>query len=1022
MKKLYAFLTSLPFMSFIFLALAFSMAIATFVESSYGTPTARALVYNTHWFEALWGLFAFNLLNNIFRYRFFTSRRFTLGLFHVSFLVMILGGGITRYFSFEGMMHIRENESANYILSSEDYFYAGFGDQEKDKVVRFSEITPKQYKAKFDVNGLKVKVKSTGFIENAERKAIPAEKGDPVIDFVFATPGGQGMQSYMFRMGDVLNHPGFTAGFNVPEEKLINFFLRDGQLYLTSFASLEETTMASQETVAFNPGDTIPVKPMFLYGFGDYRFLVRNYYPSATFTAVKSQGETNEDAVFIEISDGIKKQTVPVFGHSGMAPDTVRVPLGDGTLKLAYGAMPRIVPFSIYLKDFQMERYPGSESPSSYASEVVLQDQAKGITENIRIFMNNTLTHRGYKFFQSSYDMDEKGTILSVNYDFLGTWVSYLGYFLLFIGIVTSLINKNSYFQFLAQKLKNSTVKSLLLLATLGSLAFGASAQSGVGAGIPDIDDEVVQEFSELWVQGVDGRIEPISTLTSEIVRKVSRKSSLYGLSPDEVVLSMMTHPEIWRSMPFVRVSDKVLAAQLGAVDNKYVSIESLFDEQGNYRILEPVRAAYAKAPAFRNRIEKEYLYLDERVNIAFMVFQGSMFNLFPREHTEDPWYAPGAVAAEYTDGDSIFIKSGFQLFLQSIVDNNSADAVQILQALENFQTKYGGDLIPGETKRNIEILYNDVNPFKRIFPYYLMFGFLLLFVLLVNIFRQKPLPRVIKYSFASVIVLLFLVHTAGLVLRWYISGHAPWSNGFESVVYVAWAAMLAGIIFGRKYPLVIGTAAFLSGIALFVAHLSWMNPEVTPLVPVLKSYWLTIHVAIITASYGFLGLSTFLGVLTMILFVMRNNRNAERVSGFIEQLTTINEMSATVGLYALTFGTFLGGVWANESWGRYWGWDPKETWALITVVVYSFIVHMRLIPPLKGVFNYNFASILGFASVLMTYFGVNYYLSGLHSYGKGVADGVNPAVPISFAVLAGLIIWAYIKDSNFEKAKSQKE
>ena len=269
-------------------------------------------------------------------------------------------------------------------------------------------------------------------------------------------------------------------------------------------------------------------------------------------------------------------------------------------------------------------------------------------------------------------------------------------------------------------------------------------------------------------------------------------------------------------------------------------------------------------------------------------------------------------------------------------------------------------------------------------------------------------------------IFILFLVHTIGLILRWYISGHAPWSNGFESVVYVSWATMLAGFIFGRKYPLVVATASFLTGISLFVAHLSWMSPEITPLVPVLKSYWLTIHVAIITASYGFLGLSALLGVLAMILIVMRNNRNQERVTVYIEQITTINEMSATVGLYALTIGTFLGGIWANESWGRYWGWDPKETWALITVVLYSFIDHMRLIPPLRGVFNYNMASILGFASVLMTYFGVNYYLSGLHSYGKGTADGINPAVPLTFILFGVLMIWAYIKESKFEKQNEE--
>ncbi|WP_346856593.1 cytochrome c biogenesis protein CcsA [uncultured Draconibacterium sp.] len=1015
MKKLYSFITSLPVMAFLFLALAFSMAIATFVESSYGTSTARALVYNTRWFEALWALFALNLLNNLIKYKFFTRRRFTLGLFHIAFIVMILGAAITRFFSFEGVMHIRENQSANFILSSNDYFYAGFENQEKVKKVRFSELTPKQFAAKFDVNGQTVKVKAVGYIKEAERKAIASETGEAVIDFVFSAPGVQGMQSYSFRKGEALDYPGFTAGFEVNDTRVVNFFRQGDQLFMTSFAQLEETTMATQETVSFPAGDTIPVKPMFLYGYGDFRFLIRSFMPKATFTAVKSQVETREDAVMIQISDGIKKQVVPVFGHSGVEPDTLRIPLGNGTLKLAYGALPLSVPFSIHLNDFQLERYPGSQSPSSFASEVTLKDEGKGIDQNIRIFMNNTLNHRGYKFFQSSYDMDEQGTILSVNHDFWGTWISYLGYALMIIGFISSLVNKGSYFQYLVRRLKENSVKTVLVILLLGGLSYQSSAQGGMEAIIPDIDDNVVTEFSELWVQGVDGRIEPVSTLTSEIVRKVSKKASLYGKSSDEVVLSMIAHPEIWQTLPIIKVSNSTLESILGA-QNKFITIQSLFDEQGNYKISEAVRAAYAKTPAFRNRVEKEYIYVDERVNICFMVFQGSLFHLFPREQKEDTWYTPGAQAEEYTAGDSIFIKSGFQLLIQSIVENNSSDAVQVLDAVGNFQIKYGSDLLPSDSKKRAEITFNKVNPFKRIFPFYLLFGFLLLFVLFVNIFRQKQLPHILRYSFFGLIVLLFLVHTIGLILRWYISGHAPWSNGYESVVYVAWAAMLAGLIFGRKYPMVVGTAAFLSGIALFVAHLSWMSPEVTNLVPVLKSYWLTIHVAVITASYGFIGLSMFLGVLVMILIVMRNSRNQVKVTGFIDQLTTINEMSATVGLYFLTIGTFLGGIWANESWGRYWGWDPKETWSLITVLIYSFVVHMRLIPSLKGIYNYNVASIISFASVMMTYFGVNYYLTGLHSYGKGVADGVNPAVPGAIVLLAGLMIWAYIKNSKYEK------
>ncbi len=1007
----------MPFMAFLLLALAFSMAVATFIESSYGTSTAHAVIYSAHWFEAIWALLAINLINNLVKYKLFSKRKFTLALFHVSFLVMILGAAITRYYSFEGMMHIRENQSSNYILSSNDYFYAGIENQKKEKKVKFSELSPKQYTAKFDVNGLDIKVKSVGFITNAERKAIPSENGEPVVEFVFSTPGGKGMQSYTMRRGNVFDYPGLRVGFEIKETRTVNFFMKNSELFMTSIVQLEGTTMAEQESISFSPGDTIAVKNMFLYGFGNYKFLIKSFYPNAIFTAIKSQNQTGEDAVLIQISDGIKQQTIPVFGHPGIIADTVSVPVGNSTLKLAYGAMAIKVPFSIFLKDFQLEKYAGSNSPSSFASEVVLQDENTGLKKDVRIFMNNTLSYKGYKFFQSSYDTDEKGTVLSVNHDLWGTWITYLGYALLMLGTILSLINKNSHFQVLTRKLKKNSQRTVVLILLLGGFSFGSSAQTGVGAGIPNINKQLVKEFSELWVQGVDGRIEPVSTLTSEIVRKISRKSSLFGKSADEVVLSMMAYPEVWQSMPIIKVSNKTLAAQLGA-NNKYITIQQLFDNQGNYKIAENVQAAYAKAPAFRNRVEKEYIYVDERVNICFMIFRSSLLNLYPGKNRDAAWYSPGAVAHDYSGGDSIFVKSGFQLLTQSITENKNAEALQVLQAVANFQQKYGGNLIPSQSKKDVEILYNKVNPFKRIFPFYLAFGFVLLFLLFVNIFRQKQMPGYLRISFFSLIFIAFFVHTAGLVVRWYIAGHAPWSNGYESVVYVAWASMLAGFIFGKRYPMVIGTAAFLAGITLFVAHLSWMNPEVTNLVPVLKSYWLTIHVAIITASYGFIGLSWFLGILVLILIVLRNKSNQENVEDFINQLTTINQMSATIGLYFLTIGTFLGAIWANESWGRYWGWDAKETWSLITIVIYSFIVHMRLIPSLKGVFNYNMASILGFASVIMTYFGVNYYLTGLHSYGKGAADGINPAVPAVLIVLAALIIWAYIKDSKFEKVK----
>ncbi|HZH72215.1 MAG TPA: cytochrome c biogenesis protein ResB, partial [Mariniphaga sp.] len=763
MRKIYSFITSTPFMAFIFLVLAFSMAVATFVESNHGTPAARSLIYNSWWFELLWALFAFNLINNLFKYRLLNKQRFTMGLFHIAFLVMLLGGAVTRWLSFEGMMHIRENESSNFILSSKPSFYAGLNDQEKEKDVRFSELTPKEFSASFDYEGEKITVKTIGFISHAERKAIPSASGEAVLDFVFAAPDRQGMQSFTFRKGEVLEYPGFVAGFESDRETPIRFFTKNDTLYLEADAPVQETTMASQESVDHPAGELIPVQKMFLYSMNDFRFLIRDHLPNATFTAVKSPHETNEEAVMVQVSNGNREQTIPVFGHASLKADTVEVPIGNTTLKLAYGAKPINLPFSIHLKDFQLERYPGSESPSSFASEVVLIDVEEGIERDVRIFMNNTLLHKGYKFFQSSYDQDEKGTVLSVNYDLWGTWISYLSYVLLIIGFVLSLINKNAYFRILVQRLKNNSMKATTLTLLLFGLIFNVQAQEDTGAGIPEVDKEVVEQFSEIWVQSIDGRIKPLSSLTSEIVRKVSRKSSVYGKSADEVVLSMMVYPEIWQTKQFVRVSDKKLAEELG-ISGKYISVQQLFDEKGNYRIAEQVQAAFSKPAAFRNQMDKEYIYLDERVSICFMVFRGSLFNIFPRENYEDTWYSPGSEAVEYSDGDSIFIRSGINLMLQSIRQNDHVGAREVLNAVNTFQEKYGNDLLPSESIKKAELFYNDVNPFERIFPYYLLFGLSLLIILFINIFRRKPLPSLLKNIFNWAIILLFVVHTAGII------------------------------------------------------------------------------------------------------------------------------------------------------------------------------------------------------------------------------------------------------------------
>jgi cytochrome c-type biogenesis protein CcsB len=263
-----------------------------------------------------------------------------------------------------------------------------------------------------------------------------------------------------------------------------------------------------------------------------------------------------------------------------------------------------------------------------------------------------------------------------------------------------------------------------------------------------------------------------------------------------------------------------------------------------------------------------------------------------------------------------------------------------------------------------------------------------------------------LRISFA-LLALGFIAHTTGLGIRWYVSGRAPWSNGYESMIYIGFTTVLAGLIFSRKSMGGMTATAILASTILMVAGLSWLDPEITPLVPVLRSYWLTIHVSMEAGSYGFLMLGAIIGLLNLAIMICLTKNNKDRIGRMVKEMTMISEMTLIGGLFMISIGTYLGGVWANESWGRYWGWDAKETWALVTTLVYAFILHMRFIPGMRGLYAFNVASLFGFASVMMTYFGVNYYLSGLHSYAAGDPVPIPPSVYYTAATFVGISLLA---------------
>lgn len=1016
MKKILDFLFSMQLMGILIIVFAVAIGTATFIENDFGTPTARALVYDATWFELVLLLLIINLIGSFVKYRALKRSKISIIIFHFSFIVILTGAAITRYLGYEGSMHIRENKTSNTIRSYEDYLHIANGNDTNTYEVTFAEGIKNEFSTTEPVGDENIIIELTGFVPNATESLIEVPDGEAVLTFSLIQDKKRQV-SYV-RDGQLRNLHSKLFGMNINSKDAVVFTNENENTFLTSPDSVHVIDMSAEAEV-FAPGSKIPFEKGKLYRIADNLQLSKQkLYPSAkiNYQTADTPGQRFADILIFKLQgENISKQVV-VRGTSGTGGDFTPVVFNGHPLQMAYGTKIIKLPFSLKLKDFILDRYPGSNSPSSFESEVVLIDHEQNIHDERRIYMNNVLKHRGYRFYQSSYDQDEMGTILSVNHDSLGTIVTYTGYLLLSIGMIMALFTKNSRFRTVSKKIREMQQATIILPLLMFFTLNQVQAQSNNEIRI--VDYSHARSFGKLLVQDKQGRVEPINTLASEVVRKVSRKVSFKGLHSDQVFLGMILQPDRWKDVAMIKVSHPELKKMAG-LDSDYAAFSDFINAQkGSYMLRNAVEKAYAKKPAERNMFDKEVIKVDERINIFYMASLGQYLKIFP--HPEDlhhPWYTPFQDQIDMPADDSVFVRNIFSLYANAVrkgtESGDYSEAEKYLNGIIKYQNTYGSDIIPSETKQQAELWYNDIQIFYRLAAVYGLLGFVLLILLFTRILTSHFLKWPVRV-FVWLIFVAFAAHVSGLAMRWYLSGHAPWSDGYESLIYIAFATVLAGIIFSRKSPLTLAATAILASIILMVAHLSWMDPEITNLVPVLKSYWLTIHVSIITASYGFFALGALLGFLNLILNLFKTDKNILKIDDRIEELSYINEMTITVGLYMLTIGTFLGGVWANESWGRYWGWDPKETWALVSVLVYAFIVHMRMMPGLKSRFVFNLFTVIGFGSIIMTYFGVNYYLSGLHSYAKGDPVPIPTFVYYTIATIIIVGIFSYINDKKY--------
>ena len=420
-----------------------------------------------------------------------------------------------------------------------------------------------------------------------------------------------------------------------------------------------------------------------------------------------------------------------------------------------------------------------------------------------------------------------------------------------------------------------------------------------------------------------------------------------------------------------------------------------------NRNLYDIYNESFNKALADQNDFDKAVLKIIQRISIIEGMGKGSYFWIIPDLEAENnDWNSWTNHQNKLYKPGQIYISAYFNSILKARQNGDWSIPNKNLQKIAAFQ-RTDNIKIPTEKKVNFEIFYNRFPIFKICMAIYSFIGILLLTIAFISLYNNKKYISLIGNILSIIISISFLLHTWGIGARWYISGHAPWSDGYEAIIFVAWFTVFSGIIFARKNYFALSSAAIMSVLLMLFSFLSVVSPAISNLVPVLKSYWLVVHVAVIVSSYGFFGLSFILGIVNLLLMSVRKEKNYKKITFNIKELTTISEMSMTIGLYTLTIGTFLGGVWANESWGRYWSWDPKETWALVSVFIYAAITHLRLVPGFRGYFSFNMTAILGFSSIMMTFLGVNYFLSGMHSYGAGDPIPILEwALPTLFIIL----------------------
>ena len=618
--------------------------------------------------------------------------------------------------------------------------------------------------------------------------------------------------------------------------------------------------------------------------------------------------------------------------------------------------------FEVSLKNFNVVNYPGTDAPMDYVTMLTAN------TQEIKVSMNNIGSFSGYRFIQSGYDSDMQGTTLGVYHDPWGIGITYTGYALLFISLIATMVSKKTRIRHLYRKalsLQGAKAWAVTALLAVSSFSTTANAQEMV-----KIDGDIANDFGKICVL-YNSRITPINTVATSFITKLCGKPTWDGLSSNQVFAGWIFDVPYWETVKMIEIKEKKAQELLG-INGKWASFDDFWDNYNNYKLDAPLKKAYKDGDT---KLQKQLRDADEKFNIIRMLYGGEMLKMFPYAGKQGhmQWFAPGQPLGnlKLDEKELVFIKKSMDYLAESIITGDKARAEEIAKKIYSYQHVRGKAVVPTKFRIYTEIFYNKTNAQRWPIMLYLTLSLVLAIVstLSLNNEKQKKTRLV-----SSVLTWVMLIHTTLLLaLRWFVSGHLPMSNGYETMQFMAWATLIVTLVMQKRFLPVKQFGPLLSSFALLVAMITDGNPQITQLMPVLQSPLLSVHVMVIMFSYALFGLTALIGLQGLIA----HHRKQEEKE---QQLAALSQFLLYPAVALIAIGIFIGAIWANVSWGRYWSWDSKETWALITMLIYSAPLHAD-IKWLRKAQHMHIYMLLAFLSVLMTYFGVNYFLSGMHSY-----------------------------------------